>query len=171
MKRMISLCLWVFLLTMTGKAQQIKSVKVGNMVWMAENLNTSTSGSCYYNYNSELGKKYGSLYTWEAAKSACPAGWHLPNDAEWNKLIELAGGFDVAGKLLKLGGTLGFNATYGGFTTLGNFILLDSYGAYWSSSSYDKDHAWYIYITRKDNLVTRTYFTKRYGLSVRCVKD
>lgn len=171
MKRIISLYALMFLLT-PGKAQPIKSVKVGNMIWMAENLNIqSPSGSCWYNYNSELGKKYGSLYTWEAAKNACPAGWHLPSDDEWNKLIELTGGSDAAGKLLKIGGRLGFNANYGGITTLGNFILLDSYGAYWSSSSYDQDHAWYFYITRKDDLVTRTYFTKRYGLSVRCVKN
>ena len=26
---------------------------------------------------------YGALYNWPAAKSACPAGWHLPNEAEW----------------------------------------------------------------------------------------
>ena len=26
------------------------------------------------------------LYNWPAALNACPAGWHLPTDAEWTEL-------------------------------------------------------------------------------------
>ena len=29
--------------------------------------------------------EYGALYNWRAALSACPAGWHLPSDAEWSQ--------------------------------------------------------------------------------------
>jgi len=28
----------------------------------------------------------GVLYNWPAAMTACPAGWHLPSDAEWTQL-------------------------------------------------------------------------------------
>lgn len=31
-------------------------------------------------------EQYGVLYNWIAAQSACPDGWHLPTDEEWNEL-------------------------------------------------------------------------------------
>ena len=34
----------------------------------------------------------GAFYTWEEAQNACPAGWHLPTEAEWVELVKLAGG-------------------------------------------------------------------------------
>jgi len=30
-------------------------------------------------------KTYGVLYTWYAAQTACPAGWHLPTEEEWEQ--------------------------------------------------------------------------------------
>jgi uncharacterized protein (TIGR02145 family) len=32
------------------------------------------------------------LYSWNAAKKACPAGWRLPSYAEWEKIIKKIGG-------------------------------------------------------------------------------
>lgn len=152
-------------------AQNFKTIKIGNQVWMAENLNVVVPGSWTYNGNTENGRKYGRLYTWEAAKRACPVGWHLPTDKEWTELLDRLGGEDVAGKQLKAGGNSGFNALYGGLSDVGNFRLLNSYGTFWSASSYDADHAWYFYITAANSNVTKTYFKKAYGFSVRCVKN
>ena len=36
----------------------------------------------------QIAKTYGRLYDWEAALTACPAGWHLPSDEEWATLIK-----------------------------------------------------------------------------------
>jgi len=156
---------------MFTNAQNFKTVKIGNQVWMAENLNVAVTGSWYYNDDPNMGSKYGRLYTWEAAKKACPAGWHLPVENDWAQLIEYLGGEDKAGKQLRVGGISGFNATFGGLTDVGNYRLVDMYGTFWSASSYDTDHAWYIYITSSSNSVTKTYFSKRYGFSVRYVKN
>jgi len=46
-------------------------------------------------------KKYGRLYDWDEAMKACPKGWHLPSDKEWQTLVDFAGGDKVAGKQLK----------------------------------------------------------------------
>jgi len=76
-----------------GKVYKI--VKIGNQIWMAENLNYNAPGSQCYSY------KYGRLYDWKTALKICPAGWHLPNDDEWQALFDFVGGIEVAGKKLK----------------------------------------------------------------------
>lgn len=152
-------------------AQVIKEIKIGNSVWMAENLKLNIKGSIPYNENNNNVNKYGRLYTWEAAKNACPVGWHLPSSKEWENLIDYFGGADKAGKFLKTGGPSGFNAPLSGIANLSNYVLMGLYGAYWTSSSYSDTHAWYIFMTNRDNLVTSSYYNKNYGLSVRCIKN
>jgi len=80
-----------------------KTVVIGNQEWMAENLNTSVHTYGYSNCYGDLPEnctKYGRLYTIEAVmngqppslynpsgiRGICPAGWHIPSDAEWRQL-------------------------------------------------------------------------------------
>ena len=85
-----------------------KWLKFGDQIWMGENLNftgdngfqihitddtewvnnKNGSGWSYYNNNPDYATTYGVLYQWEAAKKACPEGWHLPSDDEWSILDE-----------------------------------------------------------------------------------
>ena len=99
---------------------------IGNQTWFARNLNYDVEGSkCYgqdgivwveartathanghYETLSEAEvqancEKYGRLYDWNAAISACPTGWHLPSDAEWVTLTDFVGGSAIAGWELK----------------------------------------------------------------------
>jgi uncharacterized protein (TIGR02145 family) len=78
-----------------------RTVRIGNQVWMAENLNYDAEGSKCYNNDPANRQKYGWLYDWETAKAVCPDGWHLPSDAEWQELVDFAGGDRVAGRRLK----------------------------------------------------------------------
>lgn len=102
--------------------QTYKTVKIGEQVWMAQNLNYKMDSSfCYNNVDSNC-SKYGRLYTWVVAigksdsecgygktcslslgyiQGACPTGWHLPSKYEWNVLITAVGGASAHGRDLK----------------------------------------------------------------------
>jgi len=75
--------------------QTYKTVTIGKQTWMARNLNYKTSSGswCYDNNNKNTDRcaTYGRLYTWNAAKTACPKGWHLPSRKEWGALSDFVG--------------------------------------------------------------------------------
>ncbi len=66
---------------------------------------------------------YGVLYNHPTAKSACPQGWHLPNDSEWNKLVNyliLSGyNFDNTSTGNKIAKAMGAQVKWKESTTLG----------------------------------------------------
>ncbi|MDR0516570.1 MAG: hypothetical protein LBH25_05940 [Fibromonadaceae bacterium] len=88
-------------------------------------------------------KKYGRLYDWNEAKKSCPGGWHLPNNGEWETLIDFAGG-EVFSKKFRAkswnSGTndFGFSALPGGqYVNEKRRSFSDEIGGsgYWWSSS------------------------------------
>jgi uncharacterized protein (TIGR02145 family) len=159
--------------------KKYRTVKIGKLTWMAENLNRATGNSWCYENNESNCKKYGRLYDWNTAMKACPAGWRLPTRDDWNNLVEVAGG-DVAGTKLKSktgwNGTddFGFSALPGGYrSTDGSFYGAGNLGYWWSATEYDASGAWdrgmdsgYEYVDEYND-----YFRKGNGLSVLCSQD
>jgi uncharacterized protein (TIGR02145 family) len=85
-----------------GYSYKIVKLRDGNW-WLAENLRYEMPGSfpadekpdeniLATNPNYDY-RKYGRLYTWDAAQKASPPGWHLPSDREWKKMLKLYGGY------------------------------------------------------------------------------
>ncbi|MFK5857011.1 MAG: FISUMP domain-containing protein [Bacteroidota bacterium] len=152
--------------------QKYNVVHIAGQTWMAQNLNYNTGKSqCYYDETSNC-DELGMLYKWEDASTACPDGWHLPDDAEWSHLINNFGGIREAGKHLKKGGDSGFNVLLAGYHDKAGFYgKKDESSYHWSSTHQNADYASFKGLYNDvDNVGAYTY-TKADGFSVRCIKN
>jgi uncharacterized protein (TIGR02145 family) len=173
-----------------------KSITLGSQTWMAENLNYSRGGKCY-NDDPANCQKYGKHFNWAEAKKACPAGWHLPSNEEWDALYKFADGSgytespyksETAGRHLKAAkgwnyfnekpgngeDAYGFAALPGGSYYFGVCDHVGNNGYWWSSSEYedDSDKAYYRFMLSESTVAGWNKNSKtKLLLNVRCVKD
>jgi uncharacterized protein (TIGR02145 family) len=170
-----------------------KWVKIGNQVWMAENLNYQTDYNSYcYEDNTTNCYYYGRLYNWSEATTACPKGWHLPSDDEWCEMTKTLdetvncnkigwSGSDVGYKIKsafiwnlssKYSNISGFNALPGGYRSgIGTYKYLCEEGYFWSLSKMTEYEAWSRNLNSDSGKIQRTYNYKVSSYSVRCLKD
>ena len=186
-----------------------KVAKIGTQQWMTENLNVShfrngdvipeaktkedwesagregKAAWCYYDNKFDKKEKKGKLYNWYAvidARGLAPAGFHIPNETDWNALTVYLGGESSAGKKMKdkIGWTnegngtneSGFSAVPGGFRFVsGYFISGGDSGFWWSSIEINKGLAWVRGLSYQGNVVGKSDGGKGNGFSVRCIKD
>lgn len=99
------------------------TIRIGNQIWMAENLKVthyrngdeipnvrngkeweslSTGAFCDYDNNPIYGDKYGKLYNFYAVsddRNIAPRGWHVATDKEWSELQKhlILNGFNFDG--------------------------------------------------------------------------
>lgn len=179
-----------------------KTIIIGDQEWMSENLKylpqivDPDSGSptkpCYYVYGYDsadvinakataIYNAYGVLYNWPAAINACPSGWHLSSQPEWEELIYSAK-FDLS-QLKEIGTThwaspnrgatnkIGFTALPGGHRVGdGTFNGIGVLGYWWTSTECDTSHAWDCGIFSNYS-ISSCYVEKERGFSVRCIRD
>lgn len=110
------------------RTEKIKTIIIGQQVWMAENLNVDkfrngdpileaktteewikagidgkAAWSCYNNDPKNC-ERYGKLYNSFAIndpRGLVPEGWHIPEDSEWTILTDYLGGEKSAGPKMK----------------------------------------------------------------------
>jgi uncharacterized protein (TIGR02145 family) len=160
-----------------------------------QSLTNISLAYCYYNNNETIGNTYGILYTYSAATyGICPVGWHIPTDKEWQTLeynigmsasdTSLTGWRGTVGKKLKESGTVHWSSPNSGddnteFTALpagsrddnGYFGGIYSYAYFWTATSNSSNNAWHRGLKNDLDQIARSSNLKRYGRSVRCIKD
>ncbi len=187
------------------------TVEIGSQCWMKQNLrvgtmiigdtNQTNNGTIEkYCYNNDLANcmtnnnpNYpdGGLYQWNeamqysttaGARGICPAGWHIPTNAEWYTLENYlkdegqscdpdrsGWGCDTAGAKLKPGGVSAFNANLGGRGYINFFDQRSFYAYFWTSSetsaSFSQNR--YIGLGSRVGLVANP---KGYNFSIRCIE-
>jgi uncharacterized protein (TIGR02145 family) len=197
-----------------GDGNYYPVIQIGTQSWITENLKTksyndhtlipnvidnttwnnlTSPGYCWYN-NDEVTYKnvYGALYNWYAVNSGklCPAGWHVPSNADFMTLLNFLGDPATAGGKLKETGYVhwespnigatnssGFTALPGGQRNeyFGGFGVIRILGTWWLSSSYDISTSlkWYC-----DNYYADVMYgpfagraVHQDGYSVRCLQN
>ena len=157
-----------------------KTVVIGTQTWMAENLNYEISDSWCYGNEEENCEKYGRLYTWAAAMSAVPDGWHLPTNEEWVILATNVGGEAYAGTKLKSkngwnsgNGTddYGFSVFPAGYRYSGFFINLGSGVYFWTASESSSSNAYNRHFNTGASMSSGSNNKTSSAYSVRLVKD
>ncbi len=173
-----------------------KWVRIGDQIWMGENLNFRTSdNSICYKKNSAYCKQFGRLYKQPTPENACPEGWHLPGEHEWQKLIEYLGGNKIAGGKMKEKGNKHWTSPNNEASNQSNFSAVaggkyycdpDPYKVWWlygklgSTAYFWAQGRHYYYLTNKKGKIYNGYqsvmkvnykiFDGHY-YSIRCIKN
>ena len=143
---------------------------------------------CYYENDPKNGAKYGKLYNWYAVndpRGLAPKGWHVPTDEEWTQLTDYLGGVEKAGTKMKSKNgwydngnstnSSGFSGLPGGYrydsVGDGAFDDIGGYGVWWSSTENVTLNALDGYVGYYYGGVIRDGSSKRFGFSVRCLRD
>jgi uncharacterized protein (TIGR02145 family) len=160
--------------------------KYGSQVWMAENLKFGIPVTSWaYDSDSMTEVNYGRLYSWKAAQTACPKGWHLPSDKEWNTLIQFLGGSSVAGEKLQTSDTAGKKTTLKVVgnsrptTTLlsgvrhsdGSTIGITLWGGCWSAGKVNDSTGSNVLFARGAKELAVSSNDMKTGFSVRCIRN
>ena len=173
-------------------------IKIGDLTWMAENLNYATETSACPDGDSRNCKRLGRLYTWAEAKTVCPDGWRLPTKEDFESLVAAtsreaatsgeaaqSSSLSRAGAALKASDgwfkkgngsdALGFKALPAGYRGAdGKFDGIGGYAYFWSAtedSENRESNAFYLFLSFSSDAASINAFAKEDYRSVRCVSD
>lgn len=149
-------------------------------MWMGDNLNYNSADSWCYGDNTENCDEYGRLYSIQAAMEACPAGWRLPTNAEWDNLIVALG--DNPGVKMKKKNSwtsasatndVCFSAEPGGYRNIntGTYGTESFFGYWWTASRNSENLNISKHISYDNYNVQTLAYDSDMAFSVRCIRD
>ena len=184
----------------------------GTSIPLGNSISYNVAYRYYPNNNNSNVSTYGYLYNWSAVmgnftsssanpsgvQGICPAGWHVPSDAEWTQLTDYVGsqiqyvcgddntyiakalasttGWDsdngtcVVGNNPSANNATGFSAVPAGFY----YSSCYDFGGdanFWSATQYGSYAAYGYSLAYLTAIVTRADDTKNGGFSVRCLRN
>lgn len=173
-----------------GDKEYVTGIMPDGKEWMCQNLDyvSAKDGivvgtNCWYYSNNETtygwnGKKYGLLYTWDAAMAINIDGWHVPSTTEWDTLATAIG--SNAGTKLKStydwssngNGTdnYGFNGVPSGYCYSAVLSGLGSDARFWTSTEINSNTA-YALLMNTSVSINLDENNKIRDYSLRLVKD
>ncbi len=196
--------------TMTDQDGNVyQTIRIGDQWWMAENLKVShyrngdlipnvtdnlawsdkTAGAySAYNNHGMNGDTYGYLYNWHVVndvREIAPEGWRVPWDTEWQGIVDILGGSNVAGGKMKQTGTMywntpndgatnesGFSALPGGRrNSNGSFVHMGDVASFWTSTWDDDERAWHYRLDADNANIYRLTNRKEFGFSLRLIME
>ena len=187
-------------------AENLKSTHYADGTAMVDgtavgNINGDYTSKYYFAYDDNESNVaiYGRLYTWAAVmngaassnevpsgvQGVCPDNWHVPSKAEWETLIDYAGGAEIAGGMLKetsydywnfpntaASDAFGFMALPAGGRSWDYFFGINTEAFFPTSTQDGSSTIYYIslYNNQCETNISGSGF-KDAGSSVRCVRD
>jgi uncharacterized protein (TIGR02145 family) len=174
-------------LTVSGRSYNV--ITIGSQTWMAYNSSISGSssvcGNPVYHEDTDSSSLDGRLYTHQGALNcACPTGFHLPTDDEWQTLEQTLGmseelsgqneyrGSDEGAQLRPNGGS-GFRARLAGVQADGVYFGFGTRTSFWTATD-DPDQSGFALgreLGNGGNQIGRFGYEKQNKYSVRCILD
>lgn len=135
--------------------------RFGEKNWMIDNISFDIpETSACYDGDSLNCEKFGRLYTFEAAGTACPEGFHAATDADFDALSAS----DVA--------DFSVTVAFGGYFNQNGICTLMGEGTYfWTATEEDASRGFVRSLFSDANALDKASVDKKFGLSVRCVED
>lgn len=156
--------------------KEYKVVKIGDQIWLAENLAYKPKSGNFWAYDNKEAnvEQYGYLYDFATAQKVVPEGWHLPTKVELEALVaHYEKNTDKALEALT-SDTEGLKIEYSGWWYMEShqFVHKGNEVGFWSSTTKGEKEAWLCILDGKFGHVhIRSRFKEGVGATVRLIKD
>ena len=148
-----------------------RTIRIGDQEWLADNLAYRADSSYCYDDHPFPCRRYGRLYIWSSAQNACPNGWRLPTQSEWNTLYRLFPNGIDAYKALTKNGTAGLEVKLAGWRSSNeNYLHAGERAYFWSAEEVSDSEARCYRFDLKDQIMSSHNTTKNQGFSCRCIR-
>lgn len=147
--------------TDTRDGYQYNTIKIGEMIFLAENLSYKPDNGNYWFIENKSKGITTYLYDWNTAKNSCPLGWHIPTKKEWEILTKIYSESGIFYNLIE-GGSSGFNA-----------LAHEDEDVFWCEDSGGEGKAWTFKIYDNTFWVGTKINLKKCneGFKIRLIKD